>query len=78
LAVVGVFLEGMHVRHLGQSQQRQQDKTQQRGSCESLWLRVPIIASLSQKSVQRKNSYLKDTQNWMQGADPGLQNGRKI
>ena len=45
LAVVSVFLERMHVRHLGQSQQRQQDKAQERDCPKNLRLALLIAAS---------------------------------
>ena len=71
--MVGVLFERVHVRHLGQSQQRQQCETQQRGHPETLRFRASIAACIRQKSVQRKIPHIKNTQNWMRWGRTGLQ-----
>jgi len=72
LTVVGILLERVHVRHLGQSQQRQQGQTQQRGRPKTLRLRAAIPACIRQKSVQRKIPQYKNTQNWMRWDEMGF------
>ena len=51
LAMVGVAVQRMHVRHLDHGQQRQQSQTQQSGSTESSWLPTAARAEMGLESL---------------------------
>lgn len=64
LAMVGIRVQRMHVRHLDNNQQRQQGQTHKSGCPESAWLAAAISADVGLGSCQMTIPNLKDTQYW--------------
>jgi len=59
LAMIGIALSRMDMRHLDHSQQRQQDKTHQRDRRPNAWLGTEIPAEMCPKSSQDTPSLLR-------------------
>lgn len=59
LAVVGIAIERMDVRHLDHGQQRHQGQTQQSCCPESAWLWVATIAEIRLQSCEQKHLQLQ-------------------
>ena len=78
LAVMGIVLDRMDMRHLGHSKQRQQDKTHHGDHRPSAWLGAASSAEICLKSSQQNSPHIKNTHNWMLGSCTGLLNQPEI
>lgn len=72
LAMVGIAVYRMDVRHLDDGQQRQQGQTKQSGCPESPWLPAVAPAVISLESCQSAFPYFKNTQYWTRQQRRGL------